>query len=74
MYLAPSLSARVMIALEDVDLAARCMAAAIFFGFFNVIAAIVEPLPLKNAPSAPAFSAAAMTRGRNGISFCLNGS
>ena len=33
------------------------------------MAQIVEPLPLRKAPSAPAFSAPAMTLGRNEISF-----
>jgi hypothetical protein len=53
--------------------AARAMAAAIFFDELSVTAAIVDPLPLRNAPSAPAFSAAATTLGRKGISFVRNG-
>jgi len=62
-----------MIVREDVDPAARFMAAAIRSRSCNVIAQIVDPLPLRKAPSAPAFSAAAMTLGRNGISFVRNG-
>jgi hypothetical protein len=52
----------------DVDPAARNIAAATFFGERSVTAAIVDPLPLRNAPSAPAFSAAAIAGGKNGIS------
>jgi hypothetical protein len=54
-------------------LAARNMAAATLSRSCNVTAQIVDPLPLRNAPRAPAFSAAAMTRGRNGTSFCRYG-
>jgi len=62
-----------MIVRVDIDPAARFMASAILRGAFIVMAAMVDPLPLKKAPSAPAFSAAAMTRDKNGISFCRNG-
>ena len=73
-----------MMICEDVDLAAvahlpeapraaRCIAAATFRGSRNVTPQIVDPDPLKNAPSAPVFSAAAMTRGKNGINFARNG-
>jgi hypothetical protein len=57
----------------DVDPVARCMAAETLRGFRSVTAQIVDPEPLKNAPSAPAFSAAAMTRGKKGISLARNG-
>ena len=53
--------------------AARCIAAATFFALRKVTAQMVDPEPLKNAPSAPAFSAAATTRGRRGISLARNG-
>ena len=33
----------------------------------------VDPLPLRKAPRAPAFSAAAITRGKNGINLRRNG-
>jgi len=59
--------------LAEEALAARFIADAILCGLRNVTAQIVDPLPLKNAPSAPAFSAAATTRGRNGISLARNG-
>src|SRR4029079_16119506 len=49
------------------------MASAIFSGALSVIAAIADPLPLRNAPSARAPSAATITRGRKGISFARNG-
>ena len=67
------LSAAVMIVRAALVFAARCMAAPIFRGLCKVTAQVVEPEPLKNAPSAPAFSAAAMTRGKNGTNFVRNG-
>jgi hypothetical protein len=70
---APWLSAVVMISRALVGLIARNMTSAIFFGDRSVTAAIVDPLPLRKAPSAPAFSAAAITRGKNGINFSRNG-
>jgi hypothetical protein len=73
MYRAPSLSAETITVRANVDLEARSMAAATFFGEPRVTAAMVDPLPLRKAPSAPAFSAAAMARGRNGINFSRNG-
>ena len=62
-----------MIVRADVDLAARFIAAATRCELRKVIAQMVDPEPLKNAPSAPAFSAAATTRGRDGISLARNG-
>jgi len=73
-----------MSVLADVDLAkgrvrpkdgltTRNMAAATLCRYCKVIAQMLEPLPLKNAPSAPAFSAAAITSGRNGINFFRKG-
>src|SRR5450759_790547 len=69
---APRLSACVMM-VRPVVFASRAMAFAIFLDERSVTAAIVDPLPLRNAPSAPAFSAAATTRGRKGISFARYG-
>jgi hypothetical protein len=62
-----------MIVLADIDPAARLIALAILSRSCSVIAQIVDPLPLKKAPSAPAFSAAEITRGKNGTNFCRNG-
>jgi hypothetical protein len=62
-----------MIVCDLTDLAARCIALATRFGSRKVIAQMVDPLPLRNAPSAPAFPAAATTRGSIGISFIRNG-
>jgi hypothetical protein len=69
---APALSACVIMVRAEA-LEAPTIAAAIFLGARRVTAAIADPLPLKNAPSAPARSAAAITRGKNGISFARNG-
>ena len=68
----PRLSAVVMISCDGV-FDARCMAAPIVAASRNVTAQMVEPEPLRNAPSAPAFSAAATTFGKNGINFARNG-
>jgi hypothetical protein len=62
-----------MMVWDDLLLAANFIAAATRVGFRDVNAQIVEPLPLRNPPSAPAFSAAEITRGNTGISFSRNG-
>ena len=51
----------------------RRIASAIFLGSFKLTAAIVYPLPLRKAPSAPASSAVAITRDKNGINFFRKG-
>jgi hypothetical protein len=67
------LSAVVIKVRASVDLVARNIAAAIFSGERNVTAPMADPLPLRKAPSAPAFSAAAITRGKNGMRFLRKG-
>ena len=70
---APRLSAAVMIVRAPAERAAASMARETFSGERRVTAQMVEPEPLRKAPSAPADSAAAMTLSRNGISFLRNG-
>ena len=70
---APRLSAAVMIVRAPSEFAAASMAREILSGERRVTAQMVEPEPLKKAPSAPADSAAAMTSSRKGISFLRKG-
>ncbi len=53
--------------------AASSMARATFSGERSVRQAIVDPEPLRNPPSAPAASPAAIVRSRNGINFLRKG-
>ncbi len=55
------------------EAAAASMAREIFSGARRVTAQMVEPEPLRKAPSAPADSAAAITLSRNGMSFLRKG-
>src|ERR1044071_210098 len=70
---APRLSADVTTILAPSDFAAANMARETCSGERRVIAQMVEPDPLRKAPSAPADSAAAMTLSRNGIIFLRKG-
>ena len=62
-----------MIVRAPSDFAAASMARETLSGERSVTAQIVEPDPLKNAPSAPADSAAPITLSRNGMSFFAEG-
>src|SRR5207237_1002276 len=70
---APRLSAAVMIVRAPGESAAASMARETLSGERSVMAQIVEPEPLRNAPSAPADSAAAITSSMKGMSFLRKG-
>ena len=69
---APAFAAATTI-MDALTEAARRIAWAIRSLFDMVRAAMADPLPLRNAPIAPARSAAAMTRGKNEISLVRAG-
>ena len=70
---APPLSAVVTRTAAFREDAADCMADATALAFFNVTQATVEPEPLRNPPSAPADSPAAIMSRRWGFSSVRNG-